>query len=124
MNHLITKAVAWGAHKQRRDIGRIVFGFFRPAKSIGITILCNQEGGRDLVPVTIWDAHTKSLLSIAKDLSVRVEKAQKNTDKDFTNASKPFKFVPTCVMQPVMHIIGYFAANLQIYLPGSNVKPE
>lgn len=75
-----------------------MFGFFRPAKEIGITILCDQDGGKDLVPVTIWDAHAKSLLSIAKDLTCRVDRAKKNTDKDFTNASKPFKIVPTCIM--------------------------
>jgi hypothetical protein len=75
-----------------------VFGFFKPAKSIGITIICNQDGGRDLVPVTIWDTHTKSLLSIAKDLSIRVNRAKNNTDKDFTKAAKPFKVVPSCIM--------------------------
>ena len=124
MNHLLTKAIAWGCWKQRRDMGRIVFGYFKPTKSIGYTVLCDQGNGKDLVPMTIWDVHTKSLLTIAKDLSVRAKKAKTNTDEEFTNASKPFKLVPTCIMQPILHAITYCAANIGVSLPGGGVKPE
>ena len=87
-------------------------------------MLCDQGNGKDLVPMTIWDAHTKSLLTLAKDLSTRAKKAKTNTDEEFKNASKPFKIVPTCIMQPLMHMIGYCAGNIGFSLPGSGVKPE
>jgi pyruvate/2-oxoglutarate dehydrogenase complex dihydrolipoamide acyltransferase (E2) component len=122
--HLIVKAVAWGCHKQRRDIGRIVFGFFKPTKSIGYTVLCDQGGGKDLVPITIWDAHSKSLEEISIFLTARVAKAKSNTDVEFTKATAPFAKIPTFIMQPVMHIMGYFAANIGVEFPGSNLKPE
>lgn len=88
--HLIVKAVAWGFHKQRRDIGHIVFGYFKPAKQIGYTVLCDQEGGKDLVPITIWDCHDKPLEEIAKFLNEKVQKAKRGTDKEFTKATAPF----------------------------------
>jgi hypothetical protein len=88
--HLLVKGLAWGCHKQRRDIGHIVFGFFKPAKQIGYTVLCDQDGGKDLVPITIWDAHNKPLEEIARFLNEKVNKAKKNTDKDFIKATAPF----------------------------------
>ena len=39
--HIITKAMALGAWKCKSEFGRISFGFFKPAKKIGITILCD-----------------------------------------------------------------------------------
>jgi hypothetical protein len=53
-----------------------------------------------------------------------VNKAKKNTDKDFTKATAPFQVIPTFIMQPMMHLIGYFGANIGVEFPGSNVKPE
>ena len=79
--HFMVKAIAWGCHKQRRDMGRIMFGFFKPAKQIGYTVVCDQGGGKDLVPITIWDAHNKSLVEIATFLNEKVSKAKSNTDE-------------------------------------------
>lgn len=74
-NHVMVKAIAWGAWKQRRDWGRIVFGFFKPCKELGITVLCDQ-GGKDLVPVTIFNAHEMTLQEIALYLNGKVIKAK------------------------------------------------
>jgi hypothetical protein len=41
-NHLITKGIGWAIYKRRREIGRIAFGYFKPAKDMGITILCDS----------------------------------------------------------------------------------
>jgi len=65
-------------------MGRIQFGYFKPSKSLGYTILCDQDGGKDLVPITIWDPQTKSLEEIAAFLNAKVLMAKKNTDRDFT----------------------------------------
>ena len=81
-NHIMVKAVAWGAWKQRRDWGRIVFGFFKPCKEMGVTVLCDQ-GGKDLVPVTIWNAHDMTVPEIALYLNNKVYKAKTGTDKEF-----------------------------------------
>ncbi len=59
-NTIIVKAMAWGAWKCRKDFGHIVFGFYRPCKELGLTVLCDSNG-KDLVPITIWNAHEMSL---------------------------------------------------------------
>ena len=77
-----------------------------------------------MVPITIWDAHNKSLEEVSLYLTAKVNKAKNNTDVEFTKATAPFKIIPTFIMQPLMHTMGYFAANLGIEFPGSNLKPE
>lgn len=111
------KAMAWGAWKQRRDWGRIVFGFFRPLKELGITVLCDQ-GGKDLVPVTIWNAHEMTLQEIALYLNEKIIKAKQNKDKEFKESTKIFGIVPTFLMQPAFHLITYCAANIGFNIPG------
>ena len=58
-------AMAFALYKMRRDIGRIPFGVFKHNKSIGVTSLCDVEGGKDLVPVTIFDGHKIPILEYA-----------------------------------------------------------
>jgi len=80
MTHIITLATAIGLHKIRRNIGKIVWGYFKHQKKIGVTILCDVEGGRDLVPVTLWDAHEMTLLELAKKINEKIDRAKKNKD--------------------------------------------
>lgn len=80
VTHVFALASAWGLFKMRRDVGRLPFGTFKHSKKIGTTILCDVEGGKDLVPITIWDAHTMTILEIAKKLNEKVDRAKKGKD--------------------------------------------
>ena len=62
MTSIAGYACALGMHKIRRDVGHLVWGYFRHNKDIGITCLVDVEGGSDLCPVTIWNAHEMTLL--------------------------------------------------------------
>jgi hypothetical protein len=65
LTHLMGHAMAWGAWKMRRDIGRIRWGFFKHQKKVGITCLVDVEGGKDLVPCTFFNAHEMTLKEFA-----------------------------------------------------------
>ena len=84
---MIVKAMAWGVYKQRRDIGNIVWGWYQPAKKIGITVLCDSKGGKDLVPVTIWNAHELEVEEIATFFHDKVNRAKQGTDKKYEEAT-------------------------------------
>ena len=58
--------MAVAIHKMKRDIGRIKWGFFQRAEKLGLSVLVDVEGGKDLVPVTFWDAQDQSIQQIAK----------------------------------------------------------
>jgi pyruvate dehydrogenase E2 component (dihydrolipoamide acetyltransferase) len=57
LTHLMGHAIAYGLYVMRNDVGRIKFGYFAKSKEIGVTTLVDVEGGQDLVPVNIFDAH-------------------------------------------------------------------
>lgn len=64
----------------RRDIGHLPWGTFRHDKKIGITVLVDVEGGKDLVPVTIHDGHKMTVFEIAKKVAEKVKKAKSGKD--------------------------------------------
>ena len=72
LTHVVTLATAWGLYKMRRDVGRLPWGTFRAAKKFGVTVLVDVEGGKDLVAVTIWDAHKMSIFEVAKVITEKV----------------------------------------------------
>jgi len=76
MTHVMGHALAWGLYKMRRDVGRITFGYFTHSKKIGMTCLVDVEGGSDLVPVTLWDAHNMTLVEFAQKCSEKVTRAK------------------------------------------------
>ena len=65
LTHLIGWATGWGLYKMRKNVGRIRWGTFHYDKEIGTTVLCDVEGGKDLVPVTVWNVHKMTLKEYA-----------------------------------------------------------
>jgi len=76
MTHVMGHGLAWGLYKMRRDIGRITFGYFTHHKKIGVTVLVDVDGGKDLVPITIFDAHKITVVDFAKQCNEKVGKAK------------------------------------------------
>ena len=97
MTHLLAHAVAWGMYKMRRDVGHLPFGPFRNSKELGITILVDVEGGKDLVPVTVMDAHNLSLKELAQKILERVQKAKQGKDSEHNKGTALANFVPSFI---------------------------
>ena len=76
------------------------------------------------MPITIWDAHEKSLEEIAEFLNEKIKKAKTKTDKHFEKHTEIFKLIPTFLMQIIFHIICYVSANLEIPLPMFGTSPD
>ena len=112
VTHVIAHAMAWGLYKMRRDIGRLPFGFFKAHKKLGMTSLCDVEGGKDLIPVTIFDGHKLDILEYAGILASKTTRAKSNKDGEHTKATGPFDFIPTFIAQPVLYILTYIGMNL------------
>jgi hypothetical protein len=45
MTHVVGHALASSLVLMRRDIGRLTWGYFKHEDEIGLTILCDVEGG-------------------------------------------------------------------------------
>ena len=72
LTHVVAHGAAWGLYKMRRDVGHLRFGTFKADKNFGVTVLVDKDGGADLVPVTVWDAHKMTIFDVAKALNARV----------------------------------------------------
>lgn len=81
MTHLMGYAIAQGLYKMRRDVGRMTFGSFTHQKRIGVTVLVDVEGGSDLVPITVFDAHKESVIEFARKCNEKVMRAKNKQDK-------------------------------------------
>jgi hypothetical protein len=81
LTHLLGHAMAWGAWKMRRDIGRIAWGTFRHSKNVGVTCLVEVDGGKDLVPVTLFNAHEMTLKEFALKINEKIQRAKAKKDE-------------------------------------------
>lgn len=117
MTHLLGHAIAWGLFKMRRDVGRLRFGSFIHSKTIGVTTLVDVEGGQDLVPVTLWDAHKLSLIEFAQQCNSRVMAAKNKTDAAHNKSTESANFLPAFILQPALVLLSYLNINLNIAIP-------
>ena len=111
MTHVVTMGVAWGLYKMRRDVGRLPWGTFKAAKKFGVTVLVDVEGGKDLIPVTIWDAHKMTIFEVAKVISAKVQRAKSGKDARHNQSTASANFLPSCVAQPLVVGLTYLAAT-------------
>ena len=116
LTHVMALGAAWGIYKMRRDIGRLPFGTFKAAKKLGVTILVDVEGGKDLVPVTIWDAHKMTVFEIAEYIGARVNRAKSGKDDRHNKSTQGADFVPSFIAQPAIYALTYMAAHLGMNL--------
>lgn len=117
MTHVIGHAMASSMSLIRRDIGRLVWGHFKHDNEMGLTILCDVEGGQDLVPITLWDAHKLSVVEFAAKCNERVSKAKAKKDEGHNKSTASMNFLPTFLAQPMLSILSYLNVNLNIPMP-------
>ena len=98
----------------RRDVGRIPWGFFRASKRLGVTVLVDREGGADLIPVTIWDAHKLTIFEIAKVCGEKVNNAKRGKDKRHENSTVLANYIPSVLGRVAIFVFTYIAGTLEI----------
>lgn len=114
MTHIMALGTAWGMYKMRRDVGHLPWGTFKAAKEIGVTILVDRDGGKDLIPVTIWDGHKMDIFEIAKKITERVQRAKKGKDEAHNQSTQMANFIPSFLAQPLMFFGTYVSTVLGI----------
>mmetsp|Transcript_1426 Transcript_1426/g.952 ORF Transcript_1426/g.952 Transcript_1426/m.952 type:complete len:220 (+) Transcript_1426:40-699(+) len=117
LTHLFTYAACKGMYKGRRDMGRISWGFFRRSKKLGFSVLADVDGGKDLIPVNVWDGHNMTLVEIAKMITKKVEDARSKKDKTHEKSTASFNYIPSFIGQPILFCLSYLTANCEMNLP-------
>jgi hypothetical protein len=108
----------------RRDIGRVPFGVFKANKKVGVTSLVNLDGGKDLIPVTIFNGHELTLMEYAGILASKTNRAKKNEDKDHKKATGNINFLPSFIAEPVLFIVTYLSIMVGIEFKQIGMKND
>ena len=95
LTHLFAHAAAWGEYKMRRDVGRLPWGTFKKSERMGVTVLCDVDNGKDLVPVTINDGHKMTVFELAKFCGERVKRAKTGKDERHNSSVALANYVPS-----------------------------
>lgn len=117
LTHVLGHAMAWGAWKMRKDIGRIRWGFFKHQKKVGITCLVDVEGGSDLVPCTMFNAHELSLKEFAIAISEKVARAKARKDVSHNQQTAILNFIPSFIAGPMVWVCSYISMAVGINIP-------
>lgn len=121
MTTVMACGAAWGLYKMRRDVGRLPWGTFKADKSYGVTLLVDVEGGKDLVPVTLWDGHKMTPLQVAEYINQRVQRAKKGKDDRHNNSTNLANFMPSFIAQPLMFMASYLAAVVGVEIKALSI---
>ena len=124
LTHVIAHATAWGLYKMRRDVGHLRFGTFKADKSYGVTVLVDKDGGADLIPVTIWDAHKMTIFDVAKALNARVQGAKKGNDAKHNKATAAADVIPTYLAQVLSFCVTYIGVVCGINMDAFGIRKE
>ena len=117
LTHLMGHAMAWGAWKMRRDVGRIRWGFFKHQKKVGITCLVDVEGGKDLVPCTFFNAHEMTLKEFATAISEKTQRAKARKDAAHNQQTAIMNFIPSFLGSSLIWICSYISLAVGINIP-------
>ena len=117
MTHVLAHACAWGMYKMRRDIGRLRWGSFQCSDELGVTVLVDKEGGKDLVPVTLWDGHKMNIIEVAQHFQSKVDRARKGKDERHNKTVGLADYIPTFITEPFGFAATYLGAAVGIPLP-------
>ena len=80
------------------------------------------EGGRDLVPVTLWDAHKDSIFDIANKANQMVQISKQRQNKEHNEMTKIALLLPTYLLGLIGTVASYISQNAGISIPAMGVS--
>jgi len=116
ITHLVARAVAVALADAPTLNGRILFGRYRPHKTVDISFLVALENGMDLGKVKVARADQKSVVEIARELRERAERLRRGQDTDFEKSKALLRVLPTSLLRPIVWATGWLtgAAGLSV----------
>ena len=123
ITHLVGKACALALRRTPTLNGRIVFGRYLPFARVDVAFLVALEGGGDLAKALVRDADQKSVAELARELRERAERLKGGKDADFEKSKGVLRLLPTWLIRPLVHAIGFLASGLGLSIKALGVEP-
>jgi pyruvate dehydrogenase E2 component (dihydrolipoamide acetyltransferase) len=116
MTHFVGKATAEALKQTPSLNGRILFGKYRPHKTVDIAFLVSFEEGRDLAKAKVDNVDRKTIVEIARELRERSERLRGGRDVDFEKSTRLLRILPTWIIRPLVAAIGWLTGALGIQM--------
>jgi hypothetical protein len=114
MTHFVGKACAEALKQTPSLNGRILFGRYRPHKTVDLAFLVSFEDGRDLAKVKIDNVDRKTIVEIALEVRERADRLRGGRDPDFEKSTRLLRFLPTWLIRPLVNTIGWLCGALGV----------
>ena len=119
--HLVGKAVGHALAQVPHINNRILFGRTVPHTSVDISFLVALSNGADLAKVKVTGIHRKPLLQVATELSEEANRLRSGNNP-FDKSKPLLRMLPTWLLRPILHLLGYFTGVLGINLLALGVE--
>ena len=122
ITHLVGKACALALHRAPSLNGRILFGSFVPHTSVDIAFLVALEDGKDLAKALVRNADRKSVGEVADELRAKAQRLKQGKDDDFEKSKGLLRILPTWLLRPLVHAIGWLASCVGLSVPALGIE--
>lgn len=123
ITHLVGKAVAVALSRSPGLNGVIRFGRYRQRTSVDIAFLVALEEGRNLAKAKVANLDEKSVAELGEELRALAQKLHGGNDESFNRTMQPLKLLPTWLIRPLVHTMGYLAGVWGLDVPALGVEP-
>ena len=123
LTHLVIKAMGLCLAEVPSINGRLVWGTFYPKATCDVGCLVAVEGGRDLANATVKNADACSLVDVARQVRAQARRLRSGNDADFKKSKPMLRALPTWLLRPVVHAVGFLGCALGMEVGALGVKP-
>jgi len=116
ITHFVGKAVAEALKQTPSLNGRILFGRYRPHRTVDVAFLVTFEDGRDLAKVKIVNADRKTIVEMAREVREKADRLRSGQDADFQKSTRTLRLFPTWIIRPLVHAIGWLTGALGVQM--------
>ena len=124
ITHLVGKAAAVALGRAPGLNGVIRMGRYVRHPTVDISFLVALEEGRNLAKAKIERLDEKSVAELGQELRDLAEKLHSGRDDAFNKSMQPLKLLPTWIIRPLVHTMGYLAGVWGLNLPALGIEPH
>lgn len=122
ITHLVGKAVAVALSRAPGLNGVIRFGRYVRHDSVDISFLVALEEGRNLAKAKIEGLDKKSVTELGEELRALATKLHAGRDESFNKSMQPLKSLPTWIIRPLVHTMGYLSGVWGLNVPSLGIE--
>lgn len=122
ITHMVGKAVAEALSRAPGLNGVIRMGRYVRHATVDVSYLVALEGGANLAKVKIERLDQKSVGELGQELRTLATRLHQGKDESFKKSMGPLKLLPTWLIRPLAHTMGYLTGVWGLNIPALGLE--